>query len=266
MVMSRVLWHTRVSELFTSDLGDNLRVRFYPSSLSAALWISRDARNDDVDFLRLVLRPGDTYVDCGANIGHLAIVARAIVGAGGKVTAFEANPRIYRYCVGNLALNGFSDVTTANVALGETRGSITISDRRSDDQNRVGEGDAVVPMHPLDELVPAGHVTLLKIDVEGFELFVLRGGKQLLARTDVVYCELSAGNSARFGYHPTDAEAVLRDAGFVFARQLDERWVLAPEGVFSTLSARDMPGTGYNLVAIRREALAMLEARGIHLG
>ena len=263
LLASRVLWHSGMSTRFTADLGEGLRVRFYPSSISAALWVSRDARNEDVDFLRLVLRPGDAYVDCGANIGHLAIVARSIVGAAGKVVAFEANPRIYEYCVANLELNGFTDVSTKHVALGETHGSITIGDQRADDQNRVGEGDAVVAMQPLDELVELPQVTLLKIDVEGFELFVLRGAARLLARTQIVYCELSADNSQRFGYHPSDAEALLSAAGFVFARRVGHEWELAPQGVFAALSAEEVPRTGYNLVAIKREALPLLEARGV---
>src|SRR5215207_4655498 len=107
---SRALWHSRLSSLLTADLGDGLRVRFYPSSISAALWVDGDARNEDADFLGLVLRPGDTYVDGGANIGHLALVARRRVGQAGSVTAIEANPRIFGYCVGNLQLNHFEDV------------------------------------------------------------------------------------------------------------------------------------------------------------
>jgi len=260
-LLSRALWLTRLAPLFTTDLPGQLKVRFYPSSISAALWVSHDARNDDVEFLRLVLRPGDCYLDCGANVGHLAVVARSIVGETGAVTAIEANPRIFSYCVGNLRLNGYDDVLSLNVALGELRGTVQITDRRDDDQNRVGDGDAIVPMRPLDEVVGAIDVRLLKLDVEGYELQVLRGARGVLARTDIVYCELSASNSERFGYRPSDAEQLLLDAGFVLARRVGTGWALARRGVYETLTAAERPSTGYNLVAIRRGALPLVEAR-----
>jgi FkbM family methyltransferase len=260
-LVSRALWQVRLSHLLTAELPDGLRVRFYPSSISAALWVSGDARNDDVDFLRLALREGDTYIDCGANIGHLAMVARRIVGDAGAVTAIEANPRVYGYCVGNLELNHMADVVTLNVALGEARGTVRITDRRDDDQNRVGEGDAEVPLRPLDELIGDVHVNLLKLDVEGYELFVLRGATRTLANTDVVYCELSASNSERFGYRPSDAEQLLLDAGFVLARRRGDHWALVEGGVYETLTAEEQPRTGYNLVAIKRSALATVEQR-----
>ena len=39
-----MLWHSGLSHLFIADLGDGLRVRFFPSSISAALWVEKDAR------------------------------------------------------------------------------------------------------------------------------------------------------------------------------------------------------------------------------
>ncbi len=266
---SRVLWHSGLSHFFIAELGDGLRVRFFPSSISAALWVEKDARNEDAEFLELVLRAGDTYVDCGANIGHLALVARRRVGETGAVTAIEANPRIFRYCAENLKLNHFTDVRALHLALGETHGEITISDHRADDQNRVGAGSTAVPMRPLDEVLDDSAVTLLKLDVEGFEVAVLRGAPRTLGSTSLVYCELSASNSARFGFRPAEAERLLVDAGFLLVQRTATEWTLSERGVFETLSAADHPRTGYNLVAVRRtfvpELTARLAARGVRV-
>ncbi len=250
LVTSRVLWHSGLSRLLTTPIGHGLRMRFYPSSISAALWVEQDARNEDAEFLELVLRRGDRYVDAGANVGHLSLVARACVGDTGDVVAIEANPRIFSYCVGNMRLNKLSDVRVLNLALGETTGEITIGDQRADDQNNVGTGDTVVPMKPLDDLVEPP-VTLLKIDVEGYEVAVLRGAKRTLAATQVIYCELSASNSARFGFDPGEAERLIQAAGFVLLKRSGKTWERADGGVFSTLSPEDQPRTGYNLVAVR---------------
>jgi hypothetical protein len=116
-------------------------------------------------------------------------------------------------------------------------------------------------MRPLDEIVSLDEITLLKLDVEGYELPVLRGATRALQRTKVVYCELSASNTQRFGYHPRDAEALLLEAGFVLAHQRDGSWRIASEGVFDTLRTDEQPSTGYNLVAIRRSALPEIEGR-----
>jgi FkbM family methyltransferase len=258
---SRALWSTGLSSLFTTQLRDGLKVRFFPSSISAALWVQPDARDDDAEVLRLLLRAADTYVDCGANIGHLALVARQLVGQTGRVVAIEANPRIHRYCQRNLDLNEFSDVQTINVALGETAGTITISDQHSDDQNVVGQGTTTVPLCPLDSVLTSGAVTLLKLDVEGFELPVLRGAKQTLERTSFVYCELSASNAARYGYDAQDAESLLLAAGFVLARPTAAGWQITERSVFETLSESDLPATGFNLLAINRRAVTEFEKR-----
>jgi FkbM family methyltransferase len=258
---SRVLWHTGMSRLLTVALPGGQRLRFYPSSVSAALWVSPRERNDDVEFLELVLHDGDTYVDCGANVGHLAVVARSLVGARGSVTAIEANPRVFAYCVGNLRLNNFTDVLALNVALGAARGTTHIGDRRDDDQSRIADDGLEVPMRPLDDVVGADRVTLLKLDVEGYELEVLRGAARTLARTSIVYCELSASNCARFGSHPRDAERLLLDAGFVLVRRRDVRWDLVREPIYESLANTDLPATGYNLIAVRPDAIVELSSR-----
>lgn len=258
---SRALWSTGLSSLFTAQLRDGLKVRFFPSSISAALWVQPDARDDDTDILRLLLRAADSYVDCGANIGHLALVARQLVGETGKVVAVEANPRIHGYLQRNLELNGFGDVQTINVALGDTSGTITISDQHSDDQNVVGQGSTTVALRPLDSVLASGAVTLLKLDVEGFELPVLRGATQTLERTSYVYCELSSSNAARYGYDAQDAESLLLASGFVLARPTAAGWQITERSVFATLGESDVPATGFNLLAIKRSAVTDFEQR-----
>ncbi len=227
-------------------------MRFYPSSISAALWADPTSRREDEDFVWAVLRAGDRYVDAGANVGQLALAASLRIEPGGQGIAIEAHPEIFRYLQGNLTLNAVSNVRAIQRALGADSGTIAMTTRRSDDQNYVEmDGKTRVPMSPLDDLVDEAPVRLLKIDVEGYELPVLQGAARTLKQTDVVYCELSASNCARFGYKPSAVEELLLGAGFVFVRWVARKPEISEVPYFASLAEADIPATGYNVVAVR---------------
>jgi FkbM family methyltransferase len=265
---SRVLWRTGLSPLFVREMPRGFRVRFYPSSISAALWADPSSRSEDEDFVWGVLRPGDRYIDAGANIGQLALAAAKRVGSEGQVIAIEAHPEIYRYLEGNAELNRATNLTTLHHALGAGPGEVALTSRRSDDQNYItSEGEFRVPMCALDELVDPRPTRLLKLDVEGYELPVLQGAARTLEQTQIVYCELSTGNCRRFGYRPQEVEQLLVAKGFVFIRTGPAgEVVVTPDPCFASLPTEALPATGYNLVAVRpevaEEVLEMLAAEG----
>ncbi len=125
-----------LSRLFTIQL-DGYALRFYPTNVSANLWINPDSRFHDLSLFKDYCRPGDTVVDVGANIGEVSIVFSQRVGAAGQVFAFEPQPRVFQYLLGNLALNRCSNVTARNVALGSAPGAARMSDDKQDDMNRI---------------------------------------------------------------------------------------------------------------------------------
>lgn len=267
-ILGRILWRSGLSRLFVREMPRGFRVRFYPTSISAALWSDPSSRTEDEDFVWTVLRPGDRYIDAGANIGQLALAASRRVGPQGEVIAIEAHPEIHGYLEGNVELNRARNIKTLNYALGADRGEVAMTSRRSDDQNFVtGEGELRVPMRTLDELVAIRPTRLLKIDVEGCELPVLQGAAAVLEETELVYCELSTGNCRRFGYEPVEVEQLLLQNGFVFVRADDRgQPVLTDHPYFSSLFFETLPATGYNLVAVRpqvsAEVLQTLSAEG----
>jgi len=211
---SRLLWRSGACRLITIDCGA-FRLRFAPSSLSARYWMNPQARHGDHAFLASYLRPGDTYVDVGANIGALALHAAALVGPTGRVTAIEAHPRTFGFLRDNLRLNG-APVTALNFAAGEESGTLRFTNIRGDDKNGVSErGELEVAVRPLDELLAEadGSIDLLKLDVEGFELSVLRGASAVLARTECVYFEVSLLSDG-YGHPAEEVVAALADHGF----------------------------------------------------
>lgn len=246
-VAGRILWRSGLCRHFeiTTDL---YRLRFFPTALSCALWTDPRARQADEDFYRRYLRRDDTVVDVGANVGTLTLTAAALVGTLGAVWSIEAHPRTYRYLLENVALNARRNVIPLHAAAGDRRAVISFSDGRLDDQNRVDEGGPLaVKVERLDDLVPARRVQLLKIDVEGYELFVLRGARTLLDGTDCVYFECAERAYRRYGYAVTDIVALLEQKGFTV-------WERRGPGFSRFVTPH---GDHQNLVAIRAASAAV---------
>ena len=214
LVAARFLQWSGLSPLLTVKL-DRYRLRFYPTNVSATLWINPKGRFHGLELFRDYCQPGDVSVDVGANIGEVSIILSQRAGVTGHVFGFEPNPRIHRYLLGNLSLNGCGNVTATNAAVGASPGTVRMSDAKHDDMNRVlGSGAIEVPCTTLDAAVPAKAIALVKVDVEGSELRVLEGARQTLTRAACVNCELSEEHYRRYGYGMTDVIAFLKAAGF----------------------------------------------------
>jgi hypothetical protein len=126
-LLSRLLMKTRLCSLFTIHQ-DGFVLRFFPSAVSAQLWIDPTAKSTysefDITFMASYIKKGDTIIDVGANIGRITLAAACAVGHTGTVLAFEANPRIYRYLMGNLTLNRVNNVQAYNIAVGNSNGKV----------------------------------------------------------------------------------------------------------------------------------------------
>ena len=193
------------------------QMRFFPTALSAELWIDPDCRGVDQAFFQKYLRAGDVVVDVGANVGNLALLAASLVGPMGKVYAVEPHPRTFHFLQQNIAINKFANVQAVNLALGNRQAKVLLTDNKWDDLNRVCEGEPgiEVGMRPLDDLTIAEpEIHLLKIDVEGFEKFVLEGAATTLQKTQCVYFEASEEHSRIYSYAARDLLTILKRAEF----------------------------------------------------
>jgi FkbM family methyltransferase len=193
-ILSRVLWRAgllRLMPLTAEFRGGRFRVT--ESALATGLWVDPERYVSPVlAEIERWLRPGDTFVDVGANVGLFAVLGGRRVGANGTVVAVEPHPRVHAYLRENLALNGLQHVQAHQVAVGAEAGQAFLSDRHADDQNALAsDGTVAVSVVPLDTLLrDVGPIRLLKIDVEGHELAVLRGASAVLQRCDAVLLEL----------------------------------------------------------------------------
>jgi len=244
-ITAKFLAWSGLSQFLTLQL-DGYQLRVYPSNATLNLWISAASRVHGLELFRDYCAAGDVVVDVGANVGEVSIVLSQKVGPGGQVFAFEPVPRIYGYLRGNLALNRCMNVITHNLALGAAAGSVRMTDDRRDDMNRVvRDGGITVPGSTLDLEVPESlSPALIKVDVEGTELFVLQGGPEVLSRTACVNCEMWELHFRRNGYSMGDLIAFMRDAGFVTFVIQQPRQLRPVDSSFAD------PG-GHELVAVR---------------
>jgi FkbM family methyltransferase len=168
--------------------------------------------------LRQLIEPGAVVLDIGANVGYFTAYMSRLVGDSGVVHAFEPEPRNFSLLNRNIAANGLANVVVHQMALGdrEETGVLHISDfsggmHRLYESICCGENVVEVPIRRLDSMFRPGQVAVIKIDVEGFEPFVLSGGKNLIDGQDIKivseYCPpamLEAGASpAQFLNHLT---------------------------------------------------------------
>jgi FkbM family methyltransferase len=247
LVLARALAWSGLSPLLSIQQA-GYRLRFYPTNLSANLWINAGARVHSLDLFRDYPRAGDTMIDVGANIGEVSILASQRVGPSGQVYAFEAHPRIVSYLRGNLALNGCNNVTVRNVALGRAAGTVRFADDVRDDMNRIVDGGPLqVACTTLDDEMTAATqpVALVKVDVEGSELHVLEGARTVLPRVECVSCEMGEAHYRRYGYGMGDLIAFLGRCGFQTFVQAEPRTLRRIDPAFNE------PG-GHELVAVRR--------------
>lgn len=144
-------------------------------------------------FISATLKPGDGFVDIGANIGHYTLLASNCVGADGTVVAIEAAQWIHTILDRHVALNGRRNVRTVQAAAADARGTIKLYPGKpgnigktttvGDVAPSAGAAAIDVPALPLSEILSPDEVRrarIIKIDVEGGELQVLRGLAPLL--------------------------------------------------------------------------------------
>jgi FkbM family methyltransferase len=145
--------------------------------------------------LEAFLESGSTFVDVGANVGVYTAWASRCVRGSGRVLAFEPVPATREYLEHVVALNALANVRVVSKALGAGTGSVSLwvvphASGLTSVLAPVDESSArrvEVPMSTLDdELSIAGGATptLVKIDVEGYEMEVLRGAVRTLSADD----------------------------------------------------------------------------------
>jgi FkbM family methyltransferase len=184
--------------------------------------------------MRENIKPGMTVLDVGANIGFYSVLLSELVGENGKVYAFEPDTTNFSFLQKNTA--HLKNVVIEKVAVAETDGVIKLYKSESlnvDHQTYdVGESRAFteIPCISLDSYMKGAPVNFIKIDVQGFDYYAIKGASKILAANK----ELSIISEVwPFGLNKASATpqqyiSLLKDNGFTV--EVDEK-AFAPEAI-----------------------------------
>ncbi|HYE98665.1 MAG TPA: FkbM family methyltransferase [Planctomycetota bacterium] len=170
---------------------------------------------DEEIYGRVPLRPGDGVIDAGAHWGVFTTWAARRVGPTGHVIAVEPDPINFAELERNVRRNGLTNVTLVQAGLWDVPGKGSMTQGvgpRAAQMEQVDPSGGSLALLTLDEVLerhPLPRLRMVKVDVEGAELRVLRGGSRAIAQRPHFAMEI----------HPEgcDADALeklLRDAGY----------------------------------------------------
>ncbi len=169
-------------------------------------------------FLLHFLREEDLFVDIGANVGCYTVLASALGQA--HSVAIEPVPATFQKLRENIRLNAIeSRVEAMNVGIGQipsklefttTLGGLNRVARRNDTDTTVA-----VDVYPLDKVLAGKNPVIMKLDVEGYEMNVLRGGARVLAHNSLHALIIELNGSGRaYGFDDAEIHRHILSYGF----------------------------------------------------
>jgi FkbM family methyltransferase len=191
--------------------------------------------------LKQTLQSGDLFVDVGANEGMMSLLGSRLVGYTGRVIAFEPNETPRGIFQANVARNGITNIDIKAAGLGEKSGMLDLFvpsiNTGEGTFTPTGRSDGVRIKCPVvvgDDVLDGEKPRLIKIDVEGFELNVLRGLKKtLVEKRPIVVMEMIEEHLARASTSPQELISFLAELGYS-GRRIDLQGR-------RTLAFRDIP-------------------------
>ena len=231
----RLWWELRrkmFKNLPSARLNEGTRLWLLPDPGCFGLYATGVSEREVSEFIHSYLRPGMTFVDVGAYVGEHSVRASRIVRDGGRVYAFEPSPATFRVLTRNIHSNRLRNVVCQRIALSDRCGEALYENRLYPDGSglrRVAEDVQINKVNPvlssesvktmsLDDYARKENllaVDLVKLDVEGAELKVLRGSTDVLSSFGpALVFEFDTRLMATYAFHPTDILSFLGAKGY----------------------------------------------------
>lgn len=217
----------------------------------------------EMEFIRRLLTPGMQVVDIGANYGVYTLTAAQRVDAGGRVWAFEPSSATAACLRRSLELNGWRHIEVILAGLSERCGTAHLVANRNTELGYISEDPAPaqngepVELLSLDECQRRygwQRLDFIKIDAEGHESAILRGGERALRElSPLILYEIKAGERVNL-----DLVAEFRERGYA-----SYRLVPGLNGLVPFMPAEPMDSYQLNLFCCKPDRAADLAQRGL---
>jgi len=240
-----------------------------PSSLLGAPLRKDGFESTETAIIKEFLAPGAHFFDIGANFGwYTIIMGRSFPGI--SVHAFEPNPLAFTELLENIGRNNLDRLVVANnIGLGDKRkkmqlfvprrlgsafGSLKAIRKYDQDMDVVD-----VKIGLLDEYCRSKRVSridFIKMDVEGAELLVLKGGLKSIRRfKPVLLLETQKYLTKEFGYHPDEVFDLLRETHHAYA--------VCDHKIFPIGTYADAKDRSYNFLFVPKDKKLLVKVRAI---
>jgi FkbM family methyltransferase len=203
------------------------------------LWTGSYSEMEELECFLALVEPGMTILDVGANIGFFSVAVGTRLGDNGTLIAIEPMSQNLAALRKNIAVNGLENIDVVGCGVGAEPGEFEM-----DIGSATSTGNAYVkwtesmpfdvvtekvPVYRLDDLVvekKLSQIDLIKIDIEGFELFAFQGATQILSESrPVIMTELNRPSIRTYGNKVSDIVGLFERFDYVLGAIQGKRLV-----------------------------------------
>lgn len=198
------------------------------SSLSVLIYNNR-FENDEIQFIKKFLKKGHRLIDIGANIGLFSLIAAKIVTDEGRVISFEPTPITFDRLVENIRLNNFLNIQPIPLALSDKNSELslfchidgkdawnTFATPQNGNYTTINVKTVCLDDYCKENYELFSDINLMKIDAEGWEIPIIKGGKDFLGseKAPALLIEFSDLQAERANYKCSDLYDLLISYGY----------------------------------------------------
>jgi FkbM family methyltransferase len=204
------------------------------------------------------------FIDVGANFGWYSCLLNRL-DSQRTILAFEPEPDNYRLLQQQLALNDARSVQALHLGLGAAPGQLTMHKYKQGNSGR----HSLLPLHGGERVtvdivtldaqlatmeLSTQPIALMKMDIEGYELFAMQGARQALTRTRHIVMEFSPQLMRQAQLNPDELLELLQHHGFA-AQLFDDQMTAGPKPIsYDELRALGREGRQFDLLLVSDRA------------
>lgn len=226
-VFHRWMKHKRLVQIVRLTRHVRMRCNLWDEVQHDIWWLGPRYELKETRFIRRFLKPGMVFFDVGANVGYYSLIASPLIRDEGAIHSFEPVSTQHADFTENISRNGLRNISLNRLIVSDQPGEMEINLGSEDNSGSASVMFAYRADHPtervacttLDEYVREHDIRRLdaiKIDTEGHELFVLKGGQRTLARFQpLLLLEVRGEMLAQIGSSREELFNWLASAGYV---------------------------------------------------